>query len=173
MRVPKTKLCIVRLERPQDVQAIHGVHAASFPSDAEARLVDALRQAGRLVISLVAIVDGAVVGHVAFSPVTAATGAPGAGMGPVAVHESHRRQGIAAELIKMGFERCRAFDIGWVVVLGEPSYYGRFGFRQAAEFGLSDEFGGGTAFQAIELLSNSLPVGAGLVRYSPEFALVV
>ena len=171
--MPKTKLCTVCLERPQDVQAIHGVHATSFPSDAEARLVDALRQAGRLVISLVAVIEGAVVGHVAFSPVTAATGAPGAGMGPVAVHESHRRQGIAAELVREGLKHCRELEIGWVVVLGEPSYYGRFGFRQAAELGLSDEFGGGPAFQAIELLSGSLPVGAGLVRYSPEFALVV
>ena len=59
---------------------------------------------------------------------------------------------------------------GWVVVLGEPEYYSRFGFRPASAFGLSDEYGGGPAFQAVELVAGALPVGAGLVRYAPEFA---
>jgi hypothetical protein len=75
---------MVRPERPDDVQAIYAVHAASFPTDAEARLVDSLRAAGRLSVSLVAEVDAAVVGHIAFSPVTAAPGAYGAGLAPVA-----------------------------------------------------------------------------------------
>jgi putative acetyltransferase len=56
--------------------------------------------------------------------------------------------------------------------MGEPAYYSRIGFRPAAEFGLSDEYGGGQAFQAIELVPGALPVGAGLVRYAPEFAAV-
>jgi putative acetyltransferase len=57
-------------------------------------------------------------------------------------------------------------------VLGEPAYYARFGFRPAAEFGLTDEYGGGQAFQAVELAAGGLPAGAGLVRYAPEFAAV-
>jgi putative acetyltransferase len=56
--------------------------------------------------------------------------------------------------------------------MGEPAYHSRFGFRPASEFGLSDEYGGGQAFQAIELFAAGLPVGAGLVRYAPEFAAV-
>jgi putative acetyltransferase len=56
------------------------------------------------------------------------------------------------------------------VVLGDPAYYGRFGFRPAHEFGLSDEFRGGPAFQAIELVPGALPRNAGLVRYPAEFA---
>jgi putative acetyltransferase len=55
-------------------------------------------------------------------------------------------------------------------VLGEPEYYGRFGFRAAADFGLSDEYGGGAAFQALKLTPGALPLRAGLVRYAPEFA---
>lgn len=160
----------VRPEHPDDNPAIHAVHVGSFPTDAEARLVDLLRAAGRLSVSLVAEADGAVVGHVAFSPVTAATGAVGAGLAPVAVLESYRRQGIAAALVRSGLQACVEAGFGWVVVLGEPEYYGRFGFRPASGFGLSDEYGGGTAFQALELSPGQLPVGAGLVRYAPEFA---
>jgi putative acetyltransferase len=154
------------------VAAIHGVHTASFPTDLESRLVDLLRGADRLPVSLVAEVDGAVVGHIALSPVTAASGAVGVGLAPVAVTEPHRRRGIAAALVRAGLEACRADGFGWAVVMGEPAYYSRFGFRPAAEFGLSDEYGGGQAFQAIELVPGALPVGAGLVRYAPEFAAV-
>ena len=162
----------VHPERPRDVAAIHAVHAASFPTEAEARLVGLLRAAGRLPVSLVAEVGGAVVGHIAFSPVTAASGAAGAGLAPVAVAAPHRRQGIAADLVRAGLEACRTAGFGWAVVMGEPAYYSRFGFRPAAEFGMADEYGGGPAFQAIELVPGALPRGAGLVRYAPEFASV-
>lgn len=164
---------LVRPERPADAMAIRAVHVASFPTDAEARLVDLLRAAGRLTISLMAEADGAIVGHVAFSPVTTATGVVGAGLAPVAVVPAHRRRGIAARLIAAGLDACRAAGFGWAVVLGEPGYYARFGFRPATEFGLADEYGGGPAFQAMELVRGQLPTGAGLVRYAPEFAAVV
>jgi putative acetyltransferase len=160
----------IRHERPGDEPGIHAVHVACFPGPAEAELVDALRAAGRLTFSLVAEVCGTIVGHVAFSPVTA-NGAPdGIGMAPVAVVAAHRRQGIAADLIRAGLDACRAAGFTWAVVLGNPAYYGRFGFRAAAGFGLSDEYGGGPAFQAMELSPGGVPVGAGLVRYAPEFA---
>ena len=162
----------VHPERPGDAEAIHAVHAASFPTEAEARLVGLLRAAGRLPVSLVAEVGGAVVGHIAFSPVTAASRAAGAGLAPVAVAAPHRRQGIAAELVRAGLEACRTAGFGWAVVMAEPAYYSRFGFRPAEEFGLADEYGGGPAFQAIELVPGTLPRGAGLVRYAPEFAAV-
>ena len=151
---------------------IGAVHAASFPTDAEARLVDLLRDAGHLVVSLVAEIDGTIVGHVAFSPVTAAAGAPGVGLAPVAVMPDRRRRGLAAELIRTGISDCRAAGFGWAVVLGEPGYYSRFGFRAASEFGLVDEYGGGPAFQVMELVRGALPRGAGVVRYAPEFAQV-
>jgi putative acetyltransferase len=135
-------------------------------------LVDALRAAGRLAVSLVAEVDGTVVGHVGFSPVTSACGAVGAGLAPVAVAEAQRRRGVAAALVRAGLEGCRAAGFGWAVVVGDPAYYGRFGFRPAGACGLADEYGAGAAFQAVELAAGGLPVGAGLIRYAPEFAAV-
>lgn len=161
---------LIRPETATDADAIHAVHAAAFPTDAEARLVALLRAAGRLSVSLVAADGPAVVGHVGFSPVTTADGAVGIGLAPVAVLEGHRHRGVAARLITDGLAACRAAGFGWAVVLGEPGYYARFGFRPAAEVGLSDEYGGGPAFQAVELIPGRLPAGAGLVRYAPEFA---
>jgi putative acetyltransferase len=161
---------MIRAERADDILEIHKVHAASFPTIEEALLVDRLRAAGRLSVSLVAQVGESIVGHVAFSPVSSATGAVGAGLGPIAVADSHRRQGIASGMVRAGLDACREPRLGWVVVLGEPAFYSRFGFRPASEFGLSDEFGGGAAFQAIELIPGAMPTGAGLVRYAPEFA---
>jgi putative acetyltransferase len=161
----------IRAERAGDAAAIHAVHAASFPTDGEARLVDALRAAGRLVVSRVAVIDGAVVGHVAFSPVSLPTGV---GLGPVAVLPAHRRRGLAAALIRDGLAACAADGFGVVVVLGDPLYYGRFGFAPASRWGLVDEYGGGDAFQALELSPGAIAAGGrGLVRYAPEFAAVV
>lgn len=159
----------VRPERPEDVAAIRAAVASAFPSEIEARLIDLLRAAGRLSVSLVAEVDGEVVGHVGFSPVAVDSGVVGAGLAPLAVLESHRRRGIGAKLVVAGLAACREAGFGWAVVLGEPRYYGRFGFLPAPGFGLSDEYGGGDAFQAMELIPGALPIGAGLVRYAPEF----
>lgn len=165
-------MVLIRPEQRDDIPSIHAIHSASFPGDAEARLVRQLRLAGRLSISLVAEANGGIVGHVAFSSVSAANGAIGVGLGPVAVLESHRRQGVAAQLIETGLAACRAAGFGWAVVLGAPRYYSRFGFQPASTFGLCDEYGGGPAFQAMELLAGELPSSAGQVRYAPEFSLV-
>src|SRR5688572_7888591 len=140
-----------RFERPGDEAAIYTVHSQCFPTVAEARLVDLLRDAGNLTFSLVAEAQGSIVGHVAFSPVLTEAGISGMGLAPVAVLEPHRRQGVAARLIEMGLNAGREAGHGWAVVLGSARYYSRFGFRAAAEFGLSDEYGGGEAFQALEL----------------------
>jgi len=121
-------------------------------------------------VSLVAEIGGVIVGHIAFSPVTAASTTAGTGLAPIAVFEAHRRQSIGAELVRTGFDACREAGVGWVVVLGDPAYYARFGFRAASDFGLRGDYGGGAAFQAVELIPGALPVGAGLVRYAEEFA---
>lgn len=160
----------VRRERPGDAAAIHAVHAASFPTDTEARLVDLLRAADGLPVSLVVEIDEVVVAQIAFSPVTAASGAVGLGLAPLAVAEPHRRRGIAAALVRAGLDACRVAGYGWAVVMAEPAYYSRFEFSPASRFRLSDGYGGGPAFQAIELVAGALPVGAGLVGYAPEFA---
>src|SRR6185503_19047156 len=96
----------VRPEEFRDIPAVFAVHSASFPTDLEARLVDALRAASRLSVSIVADSDDVIIGHVAFSPVTAANGAIGAGLGPVAILDSHRRKGVAAKLVETGLAQC-------------------------------------------------------------------
>jgi len=161
---------VVRPERQDDAGAIRDVECASFPTSAEADLVDRLRGAGHLTVSLVAGLDGEVVGHVAFSPVSVGSGSVGVGLAPVAVCRSHRRRGVGAQLIEAGLAACEALGFGWAVVLGDPAYYSRFGFRPASALGLSGEFGGGDAFQAIELTAGRLPMGGGLVSYTHEFA---
>lgn len=160
---------VIRTEEAIDIDAITAVHRACFPTEGEARLVDALRAAGRLTISLVAVADNAVVGHVAFSPVTSADGQTGLGLGPIAVLDAHRRQGIGSHLVRTGLLAGKTADYGWCVVLGDPAYYSRFGFEPAPKFGLTDEYGGGNYFQATELAAGKLPAGAGLVRYAHEF----
>jgi putative acetyltransferase len=124
----------IRDERHEDTDAIRTLTRAAFldaPHSAgtEAAIVDALRDAGALAISLVAVEKGAVVGHVAFSAVTI-DGQPQGwfGLGPVSVEPSRQRAGVGRALIREGLGRLRAMGAGGCVVLGEPAYYGRFGF---------------------------------------------
>jgi len=72
-------------------------------------------------------------------------------------------------MINVGLAACREGGFTWCVVLGDPNYYRRFGFRPAPALGLQDEYGGGDAFQVLALQDGGVPVGCGLVRYSPEF----
>ena len=163
---------LVRKETPADVQGIHALHVASFPGESEAKLVDALRAAGRLSASLVAVERNELIGHVAFSPVTidGAVSAIGQGLAPVAVRADYRRRGIAERLVRDGLELCSRAGTGFVVVLGEPRYYARFGFQPARRFALRDEYDAGDAFQVLELVRGAIASEGGLVRYSPEFA---
>jgi putative acetyltransferase len=163
-------MLLVRRESRADVDAIYALHSASFPTPAEARLVDALRAAGRLAISLVAVEQDRVMGHVAFSPITV-DGVPlGLGLGPVAVQLDCRRRGVAAQVIRQGLALCREAAAGLVVVLGDPRYYARFGFEPARRLALQNEHAWDDAFQAIELDRARVCSKGGLVRYAPEFA---
>ncbi len=134
---------IVREETPADVAAIHGVNASAFETDAEARLVDALRDNGALTLSLVAELDGEVVGHIAFSPVvvTRADGSTtsGVGLAPMAVLPAHQRRGVGARLVAVGMARLRDAGHWFCVVLGHPEYYPRHGFVRASDCGGSSQ----------------------------------
>ena len=162
-------MAIIRSEDPGDIESIRSIHRAGFPTNAEAQLVDLLREASHLTVSLVAEVDREVVGHIAFSPASTSSDTAGVGLAPVAVLPGFRCRGIGAKLVEAGLAACRSAGLGWVVVLGEPHYYSRFGFRPASDHNLVDEYGGGSAFQVLELRPGALPSGPGIVRYSPEF----
>ena len=83
-----------------------------------------------------------------------------------------RRRGVAEQLVHAGLLACEQTGARFVVVLGEPAYYERFGFRPARRWGLRGEYGGGDAFQALELRPGALARCGALVRYAPEFDAV-
>jgi putative acetyltransferase len=166
---------LIRNESGSDWAAISNVHKRAFDADGEPRLVEALRAAGRLAVSLVAVLDDTVVGHVAFSPVTIdAQIQPivGLGLAPVGVLPGMQRRGIGSGLIRAGLDLCREKRAPFVVVLGHPGYYCRFGFKTATAWGIGNEYGAHDEFMALELAPGGIPAPAGIARYSAEFSLV-
>jgi putative acetyltransferase len=164
----------VRVEEPGDVDAIRETNALAFGSPLEAGLVDALRGSEDY-LSLVAAVDGEVVGHILFTPVSLEPpiDVRVAGLAPMAVRPEHQRTGIGSRLIRAGLDECRRRAYSAVVVLGHPEYYPRFGFVPGHTFGLTCEFPSPPeAFMAIELDADALKGASGLVRYLPAFAEV-
>ena len=124
----------LRPETPADIDAIRALTRAAFSgadhsSQTEATIIDALRAAGALTLSLVAELDGAVVGHVAFSPVRIGGADIGwLGLGPVSVAPARQRRGIGRALVEEGLSRIEGRGAAGCVVLGDPAYYRRFGF---------------------------------------------
>jgi putative acetyltransferase len=165
-------LARARPERPEDRDAIRHLHRAAFPSSVEAELVDRLRATGDLAVSIVLESNGRVVGHAAFSPVSIPhePTARGVGLAPVAILPDVQRQGLGMALIQAGIAACSARGERFVVVVGEPGYYRRFGFRPASTFGLLDEFGAKAAFQVLTLRRQAISGKGGLLRYASAFA---
>lgn len=161
----------IRPEQPKDHAAVRAIVTAAFPTDAEARLVDALRANGKAIYSFVALLENdEVVGHVLFSPVTTPpSSANGLGLAPVAVKPELQSQGIGSKLIRAGLVECKADGFDFVVLLGDPVYYHRFGFQTASVFGLQNEYGVDEEFMVLRLSDRELPTG--LVRYATEFSL--
>jgi predicted N-acetyltransferase YhbS len=129
----------LRPEEPRDFAAVRVVHERAFaPSLEEAGIVEALRAAGAHVpaLCLVALSDGAVVGHVAFSRGRVASGHPVLLLGPLAVLPEHQRRGFGAALASEGLRRAAGTGVPLVVVVGHPTYYPRFGFEPAEPLGL-------------------------------------
>lgn len=126
---------MIRDERDSDWDAITHVTAAAFrdcqySGQTEPFIVKALRKAGVMTISLVAEMDGRVVGHVAFSPVAISDGSAGwYGVGPISVLPELQRRGIGKKLMNEGLRRLKAMGAGGCVLVGDPAYYVRFGFK--------------------------------------------
>jgi len=162
----------IREEAPGDVAAVRRVQRLAFESEDEPRIVDDLRSAGGLLLSLVAVQDGVVVGHIAFSVVRldiASGAADAVGLGPVAVLPERQRRGIGAGLVEEGLTRLRNAGHGVCFVLGHASYYPRFGFAPAHQRGYRwEQDAPPEAFMLLELERGALPAGPGVVRYRPE-----
>ncbi len=163
---------LIRTEGERDCAAVYAVNAAAFETPLEANLVNALRQQAQPLISLVAEDEGAIVGHILFSPVslTGYAGVKIIGLGPMAVAPSHQRKGIGSALVRAGVDRCKQLGFGAVVVLGHPEYYPRFGFSTSSRFGIGCEYDvPEEVFMVMELQSDYLRGRTGTIRYHAAF----
>ncbi len=164
---------LIRTEAPADILVIDRLLKQTFETEAEANLVMALRENGKLTLSLVACNDdGEVVGHAMFSPVTLeGEDLNWQGLAPVAVRQDVRNQGIAERMIREGLESLRDFGYPACVVLGDPAYYARFGFAAAEQHHFRCQWEVPTgAFQVLAIAENEFAERSGLIEYSPEFS---
>ncbi len=131
---------VIRCETDADVGAIRDVTVSAFKTleisnHTEQFIIAALRSAKSLTVSLVAEVNGQVVGHIAFSPVTISDGTTNwYGLGPVSVLPEYQRQGIGKALIEEGLSRLKGLNAQGCCLVGHPDYYRKFGFKNMPGF---------------------------------------
>jgi putative acetyltransferase len=164
----------IRLEKPEDIPFVHTVNEQAFDRLAEARLVDKLRLACTDNLSLVADDNGSIVGHIMFTPVQVTGGkqkVQGMGLAPMAVLPSRQRQGIGTLLVEYGLKVLRKMRVPFVVVLGHPDYYPRFGFRPAAKYKIKSQWGGipDEAFMILIMDDKAMQNASGIVMFRDEF----
>jgi putative acetyltransferase len=167
-------MIFIRPEEPKDHFAVHAINLAAFEGGPEATLVDTLRASCPDHLSLVAEDEDHIVGHILFTPVVVeSAGGEIAGMGlaPMAVRPERQRSGVGSLLVNRGLEMLRCRSCPFVVVVGHPKYYPRFGFELASRHGLQSQWEGvpDEAFMVMVLDPGVLPEGGGVARYRDEF----
>lgn len=161
----------IRPEQLQDIAAIEAVTIEAFrnaphTSHTEQFIVRALRSAGQLSVSLVAVEDGIVIGHVAISPVAISSGAAHwYGLGPISVLPEHQGQRIGSQLMSQALTQLQKLGASGCVVLGDPGYYARFGFKAEPSLVLPD-----VPPQYFQAISFAGSVPSGTVSYHEAFA---
>ncbi|NJL39495.1 MAG: N-acetyltransferase [Leptolyngbyaceae cyanobacterium RM2_2_4] len=164
--------CIIKIrqEIASDVADIRAVTTAAFlnaphTSHIEHLIVDALRDSGSLTVSLIAEANGQIVGHVAISPVSISDGSQNwYGLGPISVAPEHQGIGIGSQLVKQALASLRDRSASGCVLVGNPEYYSRFGFKVEPSLVLPDippEY-----FQAI---SFGTQIPSGIVSFHESF----
>jgi putative acetyltransferase len=167
----------VRPETAEDYAAIREVTLLAFGQEVEARLVEDLRDSPDFIpeLSLVAVQDEQVVGHILFSPMIIETekgAVPALSLAPVSVRPECQNQGIGSQLVREGLKRCRSLGHEVVVVVGHPDYYPRFGFSSARAKGLEASFEvPDEAFLVLELAPGALDGIAGVIKYPPPYGI--
>ena len=162
----------IRKEEPRDQESVRRVNMAAFENGPEAALVDKLRASCEAYLAFVAVEDGIVVGHILFTPVTAdGCGVVGMGLAPMAVLPSYQRQGIGTQLVRHGLAHLQRSGCPFVIVLGHPEYYPRFGFEPASKYQLSSQWESvpDEAFMVIIYDRSVLPGTGSVLRYRGEF----
>lgn len=165
----------VRAERPEDYAAISEVLRLAFKREVEANLVGALRKTKEFLpkLSLVALKDGVVVGHIMFHPIkihTEGQTVPALILAPLSVRPEFQDAGIGSVLMRQGLAQCRELGNRLVIVVGHPGYYPKFGFVQAMPKGLKATFKvPSEVFMVLELVPGAMDGIHGLVECPPEF----
>lgn len=164
----------VRIERFEDMAAIRALNMRAFGQAVEGEIIDKLRRSCPEILSLVADDNGRVAGHILFSPVVIEGEKGrlfGMGLGPMAVLPELQKQGIGAQLIETGLSMLRQRGCSFVVVVGHPEYYPRFGFERASKYQLSCQWENvpEEAFMVLVLDEHRLDDLKGIVRYREEF----
>ena len=166
----------IRSSVTADSKAIYAIEAAAFGQAAMADLTVKLRDVDELLLSHVAIVDGDVVGHAAYSLVTVTDGATVCrfpALGPIAVTPPLQRQSIGSALVRAGLKAMEDLDFGLLFLVGHPSYYPRFGYQPALPLGFTSDYvetDGPHEHFMVAVLDPRLPgTVRGHVRYHPAF----
>lgn len=161
---------IIRDEQVEDIEAIENLTKAAFQnaehtSHTEHFIVNSLRNQGQLTISLVVVEDGSIIGHVAISPVQISSGEIGwYGLGPISVHPNKQGLGIGSLLMNKSLEKLKNLGAKGCVLLGDPNYYSRFGFKNNPELILPD-----VPSEYFQALSFSGHFAKGYVSYHKAF----
>lgn len=168
---------MIRKETAKDIQDIRKLNDLVFSGPVEGTIVDAIRKRTPESLSLVAVMNGKIVGHIFFSPVeiTGLKGIQAMGLGPMAVLPEYQKQGIGTALIKQGITQLQESGCILVVVLGHAEYYPRFGFSSASSHGLKCQWDGvpDSAFMVRFLKKEADGVLSGTVKYMSEFTAAV
>ena len=170
----KNIMPVVCKQIPEDYDAVLNLNRLVFGGNGEADLVDRLWRAGVVVVSLVAIEDDEIVGHILFSelPIETDEGTIAAvSLAPMSVNPKCQRQAIGSALVRQGLEMCRERGRLIVVVLGNPGYYPRFGFSAGLAKNLNGPYSG-DAWMALELRKGILDNVKGTVRYPEAFGVL-
>lgn len=163
----------IREERPEDVAAIRNVNRRAFNQNQESNIVDALRSNGAALLSLVATLNGHVVGHIMYSPITIGNEVTGAALGPMAVLPEHQRQGIGSNLIEAGNQKLKSAGQPFIIVIGHADYYPRFGFQPASTHGITCEWEVPDEVFMLLILDQAKMQGvSGPAKYRHEFSTV-
>jgi putative acetyltransferase len=169
-------MMMIRAEKPEDFSQVRRVNELAFGQPVEADLVERLRQACKKSLSLVAE-DDEVVGHILFTPVeveSAGRRIVGMGLAPMAVMPNRQRQGIGSLLVRRGLDVLHTSGCPFVVVVGHPEYYPRFGFEPASRHGLVSQWESvpDAAFMVVILDAHAMAGVSGVARYRDEFSEV-
>ncbi len=163
----------IRRETPEDIDSIRYVNEQAFSQKEEANIIEKLRNRNALTFSLVAIQDGEIVGHIAFSSVVIESkdsSFKAIALAPMVVLPKYQRKGIGSQLVWAGLEECRRLGHEIIVVLGHPAYYPRFGFVPAGPKGIDCEFEvPEEAWMVLGLRADALTGRSGTVKFQPEF----